>query len=63
MNSDTSLYKRAIIKYGEKYKPIFSMLPDEIIEQYLYYDYLAGIKKLNHDFKSILEVKNKNQKC
>lgn len=55
MSVNYNLYKKALLKYGERFKAIFAIMPDEVIEEYLLLDYLTGIKKLKHDFKFMLE--------
>jgi hypothetical protein len=55
MSTNRELYEKAISKFGKRFKAVFAIMPDEIIEKYLTYDYFNGIKKLNQEFKFMLD--------
>jgi len=51
------LYMKAISKYGEEFRAIFSILPDEIIQEYLRFSKIQGLKKLRKNFSQYIDRK------
>lgn len=48
------LYDQAVSKYGERYKPIFAILPEQVIQKFIEIDYLQGIRQLNSTFAEMI---------
>ena len=51
------LFNNAVAKFGKEFEPIFAIMPEEKIQEYLKLDFYSGRSKLERNFKDF--IKNK----
>jgi hypothetical protein len=57
-NQSEQNYQKALKKYGDQYKSIFAIMPDEVLEKFLHIEYLKGLRELHGKYSDYIIKEN-----